>query len=201
MCSRKIRTDEADEAFTSCQLGLDQPSSKSHRSICTSLCDWLWNKSSSNGSWRSCCRTVADAVGPSRPTINESVTFTRRAVRPAGRQAAPASTSGGGAPTRFAALDRRIVQPGSGCYHPLAGRGWKHGRRQTQDEGAEDKLRGVSVRHSCAFKGLDQRSRHTHHDTRGTHAAQEGWAIDASTQGHEVANASSLTPSGTAVAC
>ena len=26
MCSRKIRTDEADEAFTSCQLGLDQPS-------------------------------------------------------------------------------------------------------------------------------------------------------------------------------
>jgi hypothetical protein len=49
------------------------------------LCDWLWNKSSSNGSWRSCCRTVADAVGPSRRTINESVTFTRRAVRPAAR--------------------------------------------------------------------------------------------------------------------
>ena len=35
VCSRKIRTDEADEAFTSCQLGLDQPSSKSHMSICT----------------------------------------------------------------------------------------------------------------------------------------------------------------------
>jgi hypothetical protein len=35
VCARKIRVDEADEAFTSCQLGLDQPSSKSHRSICT----------------------------------------------------------------------------------------------------------------------------------------------------------------------
>ena len=34
-CSRGIRTDEADEAFTSCHLGLDQPSSKSHMSICT----------------------------------------------------------------------------------------------------------------------------------------------------------------------
>ena len=31
------------------------------------------------------------AVGPSRRTINESVTFTRRAVRPAARQAAAAS--------------------------------------------------------------------------------------------------------------
>ena len=114
-----------------------------------------------------------------------SVTFTRLAVRPAARQAAPASTSGGGAPTRFAALDRRIVQPGSGCYHPLSGRGWKHGRRQTQDEGAEDKLRGVSVRHSCACKGLDQRSSHTH----GSRRRRGARAIDARRATKQAANA------------
>ena len=87
MCSRKIRIDEAEEAFTSCQLGLDQPSSKLHISMSTCLHDRLWNMSSSNGSWRSCCRTVAGVVGPSRRTINESLTaFNRRSCRTAGRQ-------------------------------------------------------------------------------------------------------------------
>ena len=33
VCLRKIRIDEAEEAFTSCQLGLDQPSSKLHISM------------------------------------------------------------------------------------------------------------------------------------------------------------------------
>ena len=60
-----------------------------------------------------------------------------------------------------------------GCYSPVlvdGGGGTRIEHARVTDGGAEDKLRGVSVRHSCAFKGLDQRSRHT---------AQEGWAIDA----------------------
>ena len=46
--------------------------------------------------------------------------------------------------------------------------GGDHGRRQTQDGGAEDKLRGVSVR--IAVRARDLIS------AQGTHTAQEGGA-------------------------
>ena len=63
-----------------------------------------------------------------------------------------------------------LCTPGVDATTPLLDEGGNTGDDNHKTEGAEDKLRGVSVRHSCAFKGLDQRSRHT---------AQEGWAIDA----------------------
>lgn len=48
--SRSIRTSEAEDTFTSCQLGLDHPSSKLSMSICLLPHDWLQNILISNGS-------------------------------------------------------------------------------------------------------------------------------------------------------
>ena len=48
--SRLIRTSEAEDTFTSCQLGLDHPSSKLSMSMCLLPHDWLQNILTSNGS-------------------------------------------------------------------------------------------------------------------------------------------------------
>ena len=48
--SRSIRTSEAEDTFTSCQLGLDHPSSKLSMSMCLLPHDWLQNILISNGS-------------------------------------------------------------------------------------------------------------------------------------------------------
>ena len=48
--SRLIRTSEAEDTFTSCQLGLDHPSSKLSMSMCLLPHDWLQNILISNGS-------------------------------------------------------------------------------------------------------------------------------------------------------
>ena len=48
--SRSIGTSEAEDTFTSCQLGLDHPSSKLSMSMCLLPHDWLENILISNGS-------------------------------------------------------------------------------------------------------------------------------------------------------
>ena len=48
--SRSIRTSEAEDTFTSCQLGLDHSSSKLSMSICLWPHDWLQNNLIGNGS-------------------------------------------------------------------------------------------------------------------------------------------------------
>ena len=48
--SRSARTSEAEDTFTSCQLGLDHPSSKLSMSMCLLPHDWLENILISNGS-------------------------------------------------------------------------------------------------------------------------------------------------------
>ena len=68
------------------------------------------------------------------------------------------------------------IAPGSwmDATPPLVSLVEGRGTRATtqQDGGAEDKLRGVSVRHSCAFNG-DLIS------AQGTRRKKGGWAIDA----------------------
>jgi len=89
--SQTTRTIEAEETFTSGQLGLDHPSSRWNTSICSWLYDWLFSKSSSNGSWSSCCRAIVDVVEPSRRTVNDFVGCVRRAIRDGRQRRPPAS--------------------------------------------------------------------------------------------------------------
>ena len=81
MPSRSIRTSEAEDTFTSCQLGLDHPSSKLSMSMCLLPHDWLENILISNGSRKPRCRAIADADEPFGRTINEFVTLTHRSTR------------------------------------------------------------------------------------------------------------------------
>ena len=91
MSSQTIRTNEAEDTFTSGQLGLDHPSSRWNTSICSWLCDWLSNKPSSNGSRSSCRRAIADVMEPSRRTVSEFVACIRRATRDGRQRPPPAS--------------------------------------------------------------------------------------------------------------
>ena len=59
--SQTIRMSKAEYTVTSCQPGLDHSSSKLSMSLHLWFCGWLYNNSSSNGSWNSRCRAVADA--------------------------------------------------------------------------------------------------------------------------------------------
>ena len=83
--SQTMRTSKTGYNIISCQPGLDHSSSKLSMSIRIWLCGWLHNNSSSNGSWNSRCRAVADAAEPSRRAINESAAFTHRS-KPRGWQ-------------------------------------------------------------------------------------------------------------------
>ena len=84
--SQTIRMSKAEYAVTSCQPGLDHPSSKLSMSTCSWFCGWLHNNPSSNGSWNSRCRAVADASEPSQRAINESVAFTHHPTRDGARR-------------------------------------------------------------------------------------------------------------------
>ena len=81
--SRSIRTSEAEDTFTSCQLGLDHPSSKLSMSMCRSPHDWLQNILISNGSGKPRCRADAGADEPFGRTINGFVIQTHRSTRAA----------------------------------------------------------------------------------------------------------------------
>ena len=84
--SQTMRTSKTGINVTSCQQpGLDHSSSKLSMSIRMWLCGWLHNNSSSNGSWNSHCRAVADASESSRCAIDESVAFTHHSTRDGAR--------------------------------------------------------------------------------------------------------------------
>ena len=84
--SQTIRMSKAEYAVTSCQPGLDHPSSKLSMSTCSWFCGWLHNSPSSNGSWNSRCRAVADASESSQRAIDESVAFTHHPTRDGARR-------------------------------------------------------------------------------------------------------------------
>ena len=84
--SQTIRMSKTEYAVTSCQPGLDHPSSKLSMSTCSWFCGWLHNNPSSNGSWNSRCRAVADASESSQRAINESVAFTHHPTRDGARR-------------------------------------------------------------------------------------------------------------------
>ena len=83
MPSRSICTSEAEDTFTSCQLGPDHPSSELSMSTCLWPYDWLQNTLISNGSWKPRCRAVAGAGEPFGRTINEFVIYTHHSTRAA----------------------------------------------------------------------------------------------------------------------
>ena len=84
--SQTIRMSKAEYTVTSCQPGLDHSSSKLSMSLHLWFCGWLYNNSSSNGSWNSRCRAVADASESSQRAINESVAFTHHPTRDGARR-------------------------------------------------------------------------------------------------------------------
>ena len=79
-----IRIEYNGDAFISCSIGLEHPGSKLHICRDSWLCDWFCTISSSNGTWSLGSRVVADVVGRSQCTINESLAFNLRLARPAG---------------------------------------------------------------------------------------------------------------------
>ena len=81
--SRSIRMSEAEDTSTSCQLGLDHPSSKLSMSMCLLPHDWLKNISIGNGRRKQRCRADAGADEPFGRTINGFVTYTHRSTRAA----------------------------------------------------------------------------------------------------------------------
>jgi hypothetical protein len=153
-----------------------------------------------------------------RPRATLSVVTRRRHDRDASVRSGLGDFSGGEQPwhapvyesIRFDSIRgkrlRRTKTRLDGCYllPPFGGRGENTGDDDTRRRGGGQtgKLRGVSVRHSCAFKGLDQRSRHTAQEGCWVLVAVGGgWATSTRRAMKRAANASSLPPSGTAVAC
>ena len=69
MPSRSIRTSEAEDTFTSCQLGLDHPSSKLSMSMCLLPHDWLQTfRSATAAENRTARQSLAPASRPDAPS-------------------------------------------------------------------------------------------------------------------------------------